>query len=303
MSRQVTLIGVPLDLGAGRRGVDMGPSAFRVAGIDQKIRALGYEVVDAGDLPVKIAETQVPGDPRLKYLKEIKEVCEDLRDRVEAAVAKGSLPVVLGGDHSIAMGTLAGLSRHYHSRKEKIGLIWFDAHADANTAETSPSGNIHGMPLAVALGLGAPSLVNLAGFSPMVDGSRAALVGIRDVDPAERPNVRASGIGAFTMRDIDERGMRAVMDEAIKRATSGTAGIHVSFDLDGMDPDYAPGVGTPAPGGLSYREAHLAMEMLADTGKVLSAELVEVNPILDNRNGTAILGVELLASLLGKKIL
>jgi arginase len=303
MSRQVTLIGVPLDLGAGRRGVDMGPSAFRVAGIDQKIRSLGYEVVDAGDLPVKIAETQVPGDPHLKYLKEIKEVCEDLRDRVEAAVAKGSLPVVLGGDHSIAMGTLAGLSRHYHARKEKIGLIWFDAHADANTAETSPSGNIHGMPLAVALGLGAPSLVNLAGFSPMVDGSRAALVGIRDVDPAERPNVRASGIGAFTMRDIDERGMRAVMDEAIKRATSGTAGIHVSFDLDGMDPDYAPGVGTPAPGGLSYREAHLAMEMLADTGKVLSAELVEVNPILDNRNATAILGVELLASLLGKKIL
>ena len=303
MPRHVTLIGVPLDLGAGRRGVDMGPSAFRVAGIDQKIRSLGYEVADAGDLPVKIAETQVPGDPHLKYLKEIKEVCEILRDRVEALVAKGSLPVVLGGDHSIAMGTLAGLSRHYHARKEKIGLIWFDAHADANTAETSPSGNIHGMPLAVALGLGAPSLVNLAGFSPMVDGSRAALVGIRDVDPAERPNVRASGIGAFTMRDIDERGMRAVMDEAIKRATSGTAGIHVSFDLDGMDPDYAPGVGTPAPGGLSYREAHLAMEMLADTGKVLSAELVEVNPILDNRNATAILGVELLASLLGKKIL
>jgi arginase len=303
MSRQVTLIGVPLDLGAGRRGVDMGPSAFRVAGIDQRVRSLGYEVVDAGDLPVKIAETQVPGDPHLKYLKEIKEVCENLRDRVEVEVAKGNLPVVLGGDHSIAMGTLAGLSRHYHARKEKIGLVWFDAHADANTAETSPSGNIHGMPLAVALGLGAPSLVNLAGFSPMVDGSRAALVGIRDVDPAERPNVRASGIGAFTMRDIDERGMRAVMDEAIKRATSGTAGIHVSFDLDGMDPDYAPGVGTPAAGGLSYREAHLAMEMLADTGKVLSAELVEVNPILDNRNATAILGVELLASLLGKKIL
>jgi len=201
------------------------------------------------------------------------------------------------------MGTLAGLSRHYRARKEKVGLIWFDAHADANTAETSPSGNIHGMPLAVALGLGAPSLVNLAGFSPMVDGSRAALVGIRDVDPAERPNVKASGIGAFTMRDIDERGMRAVMEEAIKRTTSGTAGIHVSFDLDGMDPDYAPGVGTPSPGGFSYREAHLAMEMLADTGKVLSAELVEVNPILDQRNGTAVLGVGLLTSLLGKKIL
>ena len=303
MSRQVTFIGVPLDLGAGRRGVDMGPSAFRVAGILEKVRSLGYEVEDWGDLPVKIPETQEPGDPRMKYLKEIKEVCEHLRDKVESAVAKGKIPVVLGGDHSIAMGTLAGLSRHYRARKEKVGLIWFDAHADANTAETSPSGNIHGMPLAVALGLGAPSLVNLAGFSPMVDGSRAALVGIRDVDPAERPNVKASGIGAFTMRDIDERGMRAVMEEAIKRASSGTAGIHVSFDLDGMDPDYAPGVGTPSPGGLSYREAHLAMEMLADTGKVVCAELVEVNPILDQRNGTAVLGVGLLASLLGKKIL
>jgi len=302
-ARQVTFIGVPLDLGAGRRGVDMGPSAFRVAGILEKVRCLGYEVEDVGDLPVKIPETQGPGDPRMKYLKEIKEVCEHLRDKVETAVAKGKIPVVLGGDHSIAMGTLAGLSRHFRGRKEKVGLIWFDAHADANTAETSPSGNIHGMPLAVALGLGAPSLVNLAGFSPMVDGSRAALVGIRDVDPAERPNVKASGIGAFTMRDIDERGMRAVMEEAIKRTTSGTAGIHVSFDLDGMDPDYAPGVGTPSPGGLSYREAHLAMEMLADTGKVLSAEFVEVNPILDQRNGTAVLGVGLLTSLLGKKIL
>ena len=302
-ARQVTFIGVPLDLGAGRRGVDMGPSAFRVAGILEKVRCLGYEVEDVGDLPVKIPETQGPGDPRMKYLKEIKEVCEHLRDKVESVVAKGRIPVVLGGDHSIAMGTLAGLSRHFRGRKEKVGLIWFDAHADANTAETSPSGNIHGMPLAVALGLGAPSLVNLAGFSPMVDGSRAALVGIRDVDPAERPNVKASGIGAFTMRDIDERGMRAVMEEAIKRTTSGTAGIHVSFDLDGMDPDYAPGVGTPSPGGLSYREAHLAMEMLADTGKVLSAEFVEVNPILDQRNGTAVLGVGLLTSLLGKKIL
>ena len=302
-SRQVTLIGVPLDLGAGRRGVDMGPSAFRVAGIDERIRSLGYEVRDLGDLPVKIPETQAPGDPRMKYLKEIREVCEDLRDKVEAVAALGGIAVVLGGDHSIAMGTLAGLARHHHARREKVGLVWFDAHADSNTAETSPSGNIHGMPLAVALGLGSPSLVNLAGFSPMVDGSRAALVGIRDVDAAERANVRASGIGAFTMRDVDERGMRAVVEEAIKRATTGTAGIHVSFDLDVMDPDYAPGVGTPSPGGLSYREAHLAMEMLADTGRVVSAEFVEANPILDHGNGSAALGVELAASLLGKKIL
>jgi arginase len=301
--RSVTLIGVPLDLGAGRRGVDMGPSAFRVAEIDRKVAALGYKVADAGDLDVQIQETRNPGDPRLKYLKEIKETCEALREKVGAALASGSVPVVLGGDHSVAMGTIAGLSRHYREKKEKVGLIWFDAHADSNTAETSPTGNIPGMPLAVALGLGAPGLVNLAGVCPMVDGSRAAAVGLRDVDGAERPNVRASGLGAFTMRDIDERGMRTVMEEAIKRASNGTAGIHVSFDLDAMDPDYAPGVGTPSPGGLSFREAHLAMEMLADTGKVISAELVEANPVLDERNITAQLGVELLCSLLGKKIL
>jgi len=300
---RVTLIGVPLDLGAGRRGVDMGPSALRAAGAQAKVEALGYEVDDLGDLPVKIQETQGPGDPRLKYLKEILEVCGALRDRVERVAASGSLPVVLGGDHSVAMGTIAGLSRHLRRTQEKLGLVWFDAHADSNTAETSPSGNIHGMPLAVALGYGEKGLVGLAGEAPMVEASRAALVGIRDVDPAERETVKASGIGAFTMRDIDERGMRTVMEEAIQRATTGTAGVHVSFDLDGIDPDLAPGVGTPSPGGISYREAHLAMEMLADTGKVVSAEIVEVNPILDERNGTAKLGVELLCSLLGKKIL
>jgi len=300
--RAVTLIGVPLDLGAGRRGVDMGPSAFRVADINESLRRLGYEVRDTGDLPAKIQETQGPGDHRLKYLNEILEVCAELRDRVDAAVGD-SLPVVLGGDHSVAMGTIAGLARHFHRKKQKIGLVWFDAHADSNTADTSPTGNIHGMPLAVALGLGAPSLVNLAGHSPMVDGARAALIGIRDVDIPERANVKASGIGAFTMRDIDERGMRAVMEEAIKRASAGTAGIHVSFDMDGMDPDFAPGVGTPVSGGISYREAHLAMEMLWDTGKVISAEFVETNPVLDHRNETARLGVELLCSLLGKKIL
>jgi arginase len=301
---RVTLIGVPLDLGAGRRGVDMGPSAFRVAGVDDRVRELGCEVDDWGDLPVKIPETQQAGDPRLRYLGEILEVVTNLRDCVEHALDDGGgVPVVLGGDHSVAMGTISGLARHFHRREEKVGLVWFDAHADANTAETSPSGNIHGMPLAVALGFGTPSLVNLGGFSPMVDGARAALIGVRDVDGAERDNVRASGIGAFTMRDIDERGMRTVMEQAIKRATTGTAGFHVSFDMDGMDPDFAPGVGTPVPGGISYREAHLAMEMLADTGKVLSAEFVETNPVLDHRNGTAALGVELLTSLLGKKIL
>jgi arginase len=301
--RKVTFIGVPLDLGAGRRGVDMGPSAFRFADIHQKVRELGYQVDDAGDMEVSIQETREPGDPRMKFLKEIRSACEALRDKIGAVLGEGGMPVVLGGDHSIAMGTIGGVSRFYHERKKRIGLVWFDAHGDMNTPQTSPSGNIHGMPLAVALGLGEGSLVSLAGHVPMVDGARAAVVGLRDVDPAERENIKASGIGAFTMRDIDERGMRTVMEEAIQRASTGTAGIHVSVDLDAMDPDFAPGVGTPAAGGISYREAHLAMEMLADTGQVVSAELVEVNPILDQQNGTARLGVGLLASLLGKKIL
>lgn len=299
----MTFVGVPLDLGAGRRGVDMGPSAFRLADIHHRVKALGYEIEDAGDIEVSIRETRDPGDPRLKYLREIRATCEALRDRVAAACAASRIPVVLGGDHSIAIGTIAGLVRHHRGAEGRVGLIWFDAHADANTPETSPSGNIHGMPLAVALGLGDPSLVGLAGAAPMVEGSQAAVVGLRDVDPAERDNVRATGIAAFTMREIDELGMRTVMERAIARASEGTVGIHVSFDLDAMDPDYAPGVGTPSPGGLSYREAHLAMEMLADTGRVISAELVEANPILDKRNGTAALGVELLCSLLGKKIL
>jgi len=301
--RSVTLIGVPLDLGAGRRGVDMGPSAFRLADLAQRLGDLGHEVRDLGDLRVSIRETQGPGDPRLRYLKEIRETCEALREAVERTLEEGSFPIVLGGDHSIAIGTIAGLARHHRARGRKIGLVWFDAHADSNTPETSPSGNIHGMPLAVTLGLGAPELVGLAGHAPMVEGAHAVAVGLRSVDAAERANVRASGLGAITMRGIDERGMRAVMEEAIARAGDGTAGIHVSFDLDAMDPDYAPGVGTPSPGGLSYREAHLAMEMLADSGKVISAEVVEANPILDQRNGTARLGVELLASLLGKSIL
>jgi arginase len=301
--RKITFIGVPLDLGAGRRGVDMGPSAIRSAGIHKCVRDLGYDVEDAGDIEVSIQETQDAGDPRLKFLKEIRTTCETLRDRVTAVLKKGRMPVVLGGDHSIAMGTIAGVSRFHREREGKVGLIWFDAHGDMNTPETSPSGNIHGMPLAAVLGIGEKSLVELGGAVPMVDGSRAAVVGLRDVDPAERENLKDSGIGAFTMRDIDERGMRTVMEEAIKRATSGTEGIHVSFDLDGMDPDFAPGVGTPSPGGISFREAHLAMEMLADTEMVISAELVEVNPILDQSNRTASLAVNLLASLLGMKIL
>ena len=300
--KRLTIMGVPLDLGAGRRGVDMGPSALRVAGVNSRLQHLGFEVDDIGDVAVSIQETRDPGDPRLKYLNEIKATCEALRDCVGDTLAKGSRPIVLGGDHSIAMGTIAGLSRHYGERGEKVGLLWFDAHGDANTPETSPSGNIHGMPLAVALGMGAPELTGLSPMNPMVDGARASLVGIRDIDEAERDNIRSAGVGTFTMRDIDERGMRTVMEQAIKRALSGTVGIHVSFDVDGVDPEVAPGVGTPSRGGLSYREAHLAMEMVGDTGKVLSAEFVEVNPILDSRNETALLASELLSSLMGKRI-
>lgn len=301
--RKVTIIGVPLDLGAGRRGVDMGPSALRVAEVDQRLRDLGHEVDDAGDVQVEIAETHAPGDPRLKYLKEIRATCEAVRDLVAATLERGRMPLLLGGDHSLAMGSIAGVARHFAARQQRIGVIWFDAHADANTADTSPSGNIHGMPLAVALGVGEASLTGLGGVPPMVAGACAAAIGLRDVDVAERANIERMGLRTYTMRAIDERGMRAVVHEAIQYASAGTAGIHVSFDLDAMDPGEAPGVGTPSPGGLSFREAHLAMEMLADTGLVLSAEFVEVNPIFDEQNRTARLSVGLMASLLGKTIL
>ena len=302
--KRIRVIGAPLDLGAGHRGVDMGPSAFRVAGIHQAVRALGIAVEDFGDIEAHVAETREPGNPRLKYLKEIRATCVTLRNLVARTMDEGITPVILGGDHSIAMGTIAGVSRHFRKKKEKPGLIWLDAHADANTELTSPTGNIHGMPMAVCLGLGAKGLLSIHDArGPRIEGERAAIIGLRAVDVKERANVAQVGIGAFTMRHIDERGMRAVMEAAIQRAMNGTAGIHVSIDLDAVDPEVAPGVGTPSPGGISYREMHLAMEMLADTDRVCSVELVEVNPILDRANQTAKLGIELLCSLLGKKIL
>ncbi len=302
--KRIRIIGAPLDLGAGHRGVDMGPSAFRVAEIHNAVRALGIEVEDSGDIDAHVAETRDPGNPRLKYLKEIRAMCVTLRNVVSKTMDEGVIPVVLGGDHSIAMGTIAGVARHFRRRKEKAGLVWFDAHADANTEHTSPTGNIHGMPMAVCLGLGAKDLLSIYDAKgPMIDGERAAIIGLRSVDIKERANVSLVGIGAFTMRHLDERGMRSVMETAIQRALNGTAGIHVSIDLDAVDPEEAPGVGTPSPGGIGYREMHLAMEMLADTNRVASIELVEVNPVLDRANQTAKLGVELLCSLLGKKIL
>jgi arginase len=302
--KKIRIIGAPLDLGAGHRGVDMGPSAFRVAGIHQAVRRLGIGVEDFGDIDSHVAETRDPGNPRLKYLKEIRATCITLRNVVTRTMDEEIIPVVLGGDHSIAMGTIAGVSRHFRRKKEKAGLIWFDAHADANTEHTSPTGNIHGMPMAVCLGLGAKDLLSIHDAKgPMIEGERAAIIGLRSVDVKERANVEQVGIGAFTMRHIDERGMRSVMEAAIQRAMNGTAGIHVSIDLDAVDPEEAPGVGTPSPGGIGYREMHLALEMLADTNRVSSVELVEVNPVFDRANQTAKLGVELLCSLLGKKIL
>ena len=302
-AKTINIIGVPLDLGAGRRGVDMGPSAMRVADLNKKLATLGYSVEDAGNVPVTIPETQHFGDHQSKFLKEIIQVCEHLAQLVEKALEEKSLPIVLGGDHSIAIGTLGGGARYYQRIRQNIGLMWFDAHADFNTPETSPSGNVHGMPLSAVVGVGPQDLTNLHGICPKVKPQNAVLVGVRDIDGPEKELLVSSAVRVFTMRDIDERGMRSVVEEAIKIATQHTAGLAVSWDMDFLDPSYAPGVGTPVKGGASYREAHLAMEMIADTNKLLSLELVEVNPVLDHMNTTASLGVELILSALGKKIL
>jgi len=299
----IAVIGAPLDLGAGRRGVDMGPSAMRVANLNGRIASLGYEVEDLGNIPVDQPEASPEGPARARYLPQIAGVCRRLGLAVEKAVGDGKVPLVLGGDHSIAVGTVAGVSRYFRKKKQSIGLIWIDAHADMNTPATSPSGNIHGMPLACCIGMGPPELTKLFGYSPKVAPRNVALVGVRNVDQLEAPHVRKSGVRAFTMRDIDERGLRAVMEEAIQIASNGTAGFHLSLDMDYVDPREAPGVGTPVRGGGTYREAHLAMEMICDSGKMLSMEVVEVNPVIDEVNRTADLGVELVMSALGKRIL
>jgi arginase len=273
-----------------------------VADLHKKLSSLGYSVADVGDVPVIIAETTHYGSPKAKFLGEILQACQRLAELVEAALDRNHLPIVLGGDHSIAMGTLAGVSKVFQRQQQSIGLIWFDAHADFNTPESSPSGNVHGMPLAAAVGIGPPELTELSGFSPSVKPQNAVLVGVRDIDIPEKELLASSAVRVFTMRDIDERGMRSVVEEAIRIATHHTAGLAVSWDMDFLDPSLAPGVGTPVKGGASYREAHLAMEMIADTNKLLSLELVEVNPVLDHMNTTAILGVELIQSALGKKI-
>jgi len=300
---QIAVIGAPLDLGAGRRGVDMGPSAIRVAHLDDRLAALGYEVHDLGNVEVDQAESRPVGRENARYLHEITATCRRLAKAVETALGKGQFPLVLGGDHSVAAGTVAGVAKHFRRSKERIGLIWVDAHADMNTPDTSPSGNVHGMPLASCIGMGPEELVKLAGFAPKVRPENVALVGIRDVDQLEKPHIKASGVRAFTMREIDERGLLHVMNEAIRIASDGTAGFHLSFDMDGVDPDEAPGVGTPVRGGITYREAHLALELVCDSRRMLSLEVVEVNPVLDVANRTAELAVELMLSAMGKRIL
>jgi arginase len=299
----IAVIGAPMDLGAGRRGVDMGPSALRVAGLNQKLAELGYQADDLGNVVVDQPESLPAGPTHARYLPQIAHTCARLAEMVEHAADKGQVPLVLGGDHSAAIGTVAGMSRYLHKAGKKLGLLWIDAHADMNTPESSPSGNIHGMPLACIIGQGPPELTGIASHVPMVDPANVAIVGLRSVDDVERFNVRGAGVHPFTMRDIDERGMRTVMQEAIHAVSSGTAGFHLSFDLDAVDPAEAPGVGTPVHGGITYREAHLAMEIVCDSGLMTSLEMVELNPVLDIANRTAILGVELLMSALGKRIL
>jgi arginase len=302
--KSVHIIGVPLDLGGGRRGVDMGPSAFRIAGLGEQLAALGYSVVDKGDLPTPIPETQELRDEHKKYIREIAKVCQKLYQTALGSFDEGAMPVVLGGDHSLGAGSVAAAAEWARRSKQlPIGLLWVDAHGDMNTPATSLSGNVHGMPLAALLGPEPAELSKIGTFAPKVLPEHTVLVGIRNLDEREKVAVRDSGVHVFTMKDIDRQGIASIVEQAVKLAGSGSAGIHVSFDMDVCDPQIAPGVGTPVKGGLNYREAHMVMEIVADSGLLTSLDLVEVNPTLDVRNATAQLGTELALSALGMKIL
>ena len=302
-AQTIHLIGVSLDLGGNRRGVDMGPSAFRIAGLAERLSTLGATVVDEGDLVAPIPEIKSFGDPKKKYIREIAKVCEKLYKTSLAALEKGGVPLVLGGDHSLAAGSVAATAEFLRRDSRPLGLIWVDAHGDINTPATTTSGNVHGMPLASLLGGEPAELSRIGGFSPKVRPEHTVLIGIRNLDAREKDILRASGTHVFTMKDIDRAGIASVVEQALTIAGAGTGGIHVSFDLDVCDPSIAPGVGTPVKGGLDYREAHMVMEMIADSGLLRALDLVEVNPILDDRNTTAILGAELASSALGQKIL
>jgi len=299
MKKSVSIIGVPMDLGQGRRGVDMGPSAIRYANLQDRLQTLGYTVKDRGNISVPTAESHEVHLEKLKYLPEVTAVSEDLAAEVKDVLEEGHFPIILGGDHSIAIGSLAGVTQQFKS----LGVIWFDAHGDFNTEDTTPSGNIHGMPLAVSLGIGNEKLVNIAGYAPKVKPENVVIVGARSIDPDERRLLRDYKVTVFDMHQIDRNGIAKVMEEAIRIAGEGTDGIHLSLDLDAIDPDMCPGVGTPVLGGVTYREGHLAMEMLYQSGKVVSCDLVEVNPILDEGNITARTAVDLVCSLLGESIM
>lgn len=298
-NKHISVIGVPLDLGADRRGVDMGPTAIRYAGLQERLEALGYEVHDKGNICVpKTAGLPTEGE-KLKYLEEIAEVNTELCHAVDEAVGEGHFPVVIGGDHSIAIGTIAGVLQ----RQKNLGLLWFDAHGDINTVETSPSGNIHGMSVAVSIGRGHERLTAIGGTYAALRPENIAMIGVRDLDPGEKKLLRELGVTVFTMHEIDTLGMAKVMEEAIKIVSNGTDGVHVSFDMDVMDPLHAPGVGTPVVGGLTYRESHLSMQLLCDADIVTSAEFVEVNTVLDHKNQTAKVAVTLIGSLLGERVI
>jgi arginase len=301
--RPVHIIGVPLDLGGGRRGVDMGPSAVRIAGIHDRLTSLAHQVRDEGDIVTPNPETVDPGDTRQKYIREIARVCTALYDKSLHVLDHGGMPIVLGGDHSVAAGSVSATAMHARRKGQSIGLIWIDAHGDMNTPATTNSGNVHGMPLAALLGPEPAALAQIGGVTPKVSPGNTVLIGVRNLDEREKAAVRASGIHVFTMKDIDRQGIASITEQAIAYASNGTAGLHVSFDLDVCDPAFAPGVGTPVKGGLDYREAHMAMEMIADANLLLALDIVEVNPVLDIQNATAILGAELAASALGQKIL
>lgn len=301
--REIRIIGVPLDLGASRRGTDVGPSALRIAGLGAQLRRLGFSVAREDDIPAPAMETRTVEDEKARYKPQILEVCTQLATEVKHHLEDGAFPLVLGGDHSIAMGTVAGTAGYFRDRGESLGLIWFDAHGDMNVPGVSPSGNIHGMPLAHLLGKGDPDLRNILGFHPKVKPENVALIGIRDIDAGERKIIRDAGIHAFTMREIDEHGMAAIARRAMEIVNDGTAGFHVSFDVDGCDPTVIPGSGTLVPGGVSFREAHLLMEYCADDGNLMSLEVVELNPFLDDGNISAERTLQLILSAMGKSIL
>jgi len=300
---KIEMIGIPLDLGANRRGVDMGPSAIRVAGITERLQHLGHQIIDSGDLSIETPEVQTIENPKLKYLPEITKAVTHLADYVFESFRKEHFPLILGGDHSIAIGTIGGAAKFLKSQNERLGVIWIDAHGDMNTHETTPSGNIHGMSFAAVLGQGSPELTGIGGNFSKIQPEDAVLVGARNLDLKEQSLIRESGITVFTMEEIDRSGICEVMGRAIEIATKNTHGLHISLDADALDPQVAPGVGTPVRGGLTYREAHTAMELIADSNAIRSMEIVEVNPVLDLRNITAEVAAELAASALGKRII